>query len=166
MAFDSVCQRILSQIVTVPFVKRPFQVCGKPQFVTRSFSTFHIKCNLKDNSDPTYYTMRSCVPVSIPVEGGSEESAVEEEFLSGWFMAPDNYNDEDATETEGDADTGCLMKGAQCIIVDRYVTLYCVEVANAATAASSLQDRLGSREVNNTNLCSGLLPFDMHFLGH
>ena len=48
--------------------------------------------------------MRSTVPVSIPVEGGNEESAVEEEFLSGWFMAPDNYDD--TNETEGDVDTG------------------------------------------------------------
>ena len=52
--------------------------------------------------------MRSTVPVSIPVEGGNEESAVEEEFLSGWFMAPDNYeeDDSDTNETEGDVDTG------------------------------------------------------------
>ena len=28
MALDSLCQRILSNIVTVPFVKRPFQVSG------------------------------------------------------------------------------------------------------------------------------------------
>ena len=59
--------------------------------------------------------MRSCVPVSIPVKGGTEENAVEDEFLSGWFMAPDNYDedDSDTSQTEGDVDTGYLIKGAQ-----------------------------------------------------
>ena len=44
--------------------------------------------------------MRSCIPVSIPVVEGSVEDAGEEQFLSGWFMAPNKYDDDDESETE------------------------------------------------------------------
>ena len=59
----------------------------------------------QDNRNPSYYTMRGCTHVSIPV-GGSDDSGVdnnEEQFLSGWFMEPNGYDgDEDnVAETDG-----------------------------------------------------------------
>ena len=49
--------------------------------------------------------MRSCIPVSIPVVEGSVEDAGEEQFLSGWFMAPNKYDDDDESETETEGNT-------------------------------------------------------------
>ena len=47
--------------------------------------------------------MRSCTPVSIPVaavEDAVKDEGREDQFLSGWFMAPNNYEEDDVEESD------------------------------------------------------------------
>ena len=76
------------------------------------------------------------MPVSIPVEGGNEEGAVEEEFLSGWFMAPDNYEEDDSDTNETEA-----LKGPEEAPVPSGATVILYLHGNAETISQGCNSR-------------------------